>query len=221
MVLHNSCKCSKINRFCYSGVIAQDKSVSERLQALKLSLSHILADFQSHLVYKRRHLYYHWLFPEECMCKLCQDSVDTFNTYHLEESLASCSFAREDINHRVKAYKQERDQFMESTTVLEFQQAVSERDVPEGKDSVKITVSKKWAKAKTLKDVMILAQRAFGDNYKSLISFNVVSRRESILISWFFPKRLKTKLHELAVTNAFVFRQQDVDQVTVGEDTVL
>ena len=75
-------------------------------------------------------------------------------------------FEREDINRRVKAYKQERDQFMESTTVLEFQQAVSERDVPEGKDSVKITVSKKWAKAKTLKDVMILAQRAFGDNHK-------------------------------------------------------
>ena len=214
MVLHNSCKCSKINRFCYPGVIAQDESVSERLQALKLSLSHILADIQSH---QRTRFYHSWLY--RYLYQPLQDDVDTFNTYHLEESLAQ--FEREDINRRVKAYKQERDQFMESTTVLEFQQAVSERDVPEGKDSVKITVSKKWAKAKTLKDVMILAQRAFGDNHKSLISFNVVSRRESILITWFFPKRLKTKLCELAVTNAFVFRQQDVDRVTVGEDAAL
>ena len=67
---------------------------------------------------------------------------------------------------------------MESTTVLEFQQAIAstaELAVPEGKESVEITVSKKWAKARTLKDVQTLAQMGFDDNHTSFSSFNVGS----------------------------------------------
>ena len=84
----------------------------------------------------------------------------------------------------------------------------------EGKESIEITVSKKWVRAMTLKDVQTLARMAFDDNHTSFSSFNVVPR--SILITWFFPKRLTAKLQQLAMTNAFVFQQQDVRDVTVA-----
>ena len=152
---------------------------------------------------------------EELLCQLCKSHVDTFNTEYLEEALGRLK--KKKVNRLFEAYKQERDQFMESTTVLEFQQAIAstaELAIPEGKESIKITVSKKWAKARTLKDVQTLAQMGFDDNHTSFCSFNVVPR--SILITWFFPKRLKAKLQQIAVTNASVFQQQDVREVTVA-----
>ena len=130
---------------------------------------------------------------EELLCQLCKSHVDTFNIEYLEEALGRLKKKK-----LIEAYKQKRDQFMESTTVLEFQQAIAstaELAVPEGKESVEITVSKKWAKARTLKDVQTLAQMGFDDNHTSFSSFNVVPR--SILITWFFQRDLKLSCSKL------------------------
>ena len=151
---------------------------------------------------------------EHLLCQLRQVDVDIFDTEYLEQALGRLK--REDVNCLIEVYKQEKDQFMENTTVFDFQQSVlstAELTV-EGKESIEITVSKKWVRAMTLKDVQTLARMAFDDNHTSFSSFNVVPR--SILITWFFPKRLTAKLQQLAMTNAFVFQQQDVRDVTVA-----
>ena len=194
--------------------IFSGKSVTEKLQSLELSFSKMLTDIEN--IEKRRSGWYYFM----CFWKKSfrQNHVDIFNTYDLE------SLENEEIKCLIEAYKRKRDAFMESTTVLEFQEAVSstaEFAVPEEKECIKIEVSKNWAKEKKLKDVMSLAQRVFGDNYGSLISFNVVPRMESFVVSWLFPKRLEFELQELVSTRRAVFQLEDVRKVEVGDFTVL
>ena len=208
--------------------VAANVEVIQQLQALQLSFSHMLTDIRKLLAdsdpadarfFLGDHLDTNEFKScgsiEELLYQLRQGYVDTFNTLYLEQVLIR--FEREDVNGLVKAYKEKMDQFLKSTTVLNFQQAVvgtAEPVVPEKKEVITITVSKKWAKAKTLKDVMTLAERAFEENRATFISFNVVPK--SILITWFFPKRLEAMLQRLVVTNSALFRQQDVDKVTVA-----
>ena len=191
--------------------IIDDESVAEKLQSLKLSFSKMLTDIKN--IEKRLFgWYYFW------KKRLHRDHVDVFNTYDLE------SLDNEEIKCLIAAYKQKTDAFIESTTVLEFQQAVSstaEFAVPEEKESIKIEVSKNWAKEKKLKDVISLAQRVFGDNYTSFIGFHVEARMGSIFIKWLFPKRLEAKLQELVLRRRAMFRQKDVRKVKVGHFTAL
>ena len=214
---------------CCTGEKVNTKdSLIERLQALERSFSHMIADVKKLLVdcdpTNARCFLSVFLVTDEfrdcdtmekILVQLCREYVDRFNVEHLKESLSR--FKREDVNSLIEAYEQESDQFMETTTVLEFLREVSdtaELAVRQGKASIDITVSKKLARDMTLKDVKTLAKNGFDDNHTSFINFNVVPR--SIVITWFFPKRLTAKLQQLAITNSAVFCQQGVYEVTVA-----
>ena len=203
-------------------------SLINRLRALEHSFSHMIADVKKLLVdcdpTDARCFLSVLLVTDEfsdcdtmekILVQLCQEYVDRFNVDYLRECLSR--FKREDVNSLIEAYEQESDQFMETTTVLEFLQEVSstaELAVRQGKASIDITVARKFAREITLKGVKTLAKNWFDDNHTSFINFNVIPR--SIVITWFFPKRLTAKLQQLAVTNAAVFCQQGVYEVTVA-----
>ena len=212
--------------------IPADTEVIQQLQDLQLSFSHMLTDIRN-LLANSDHADARFFLSdhldtdefkscgsmEELLYQLRQRHLDTFNTHCLEQVLIR--FEREDGIGRVQTYKEKMDQFLKSTTVLNFQQAVlctAKPAVPEEKEVITITVSKKWANRKTLKDVMTLAEKGFEESHTTFISFNVIPK--SILITWFFPRRLEATVRQLTVKNSSLFQEQDIEEVTVAGKTL-
>ena len=134
----------------YAGTTIGGESVTQKLQSLESSFSKMLTDIEN--IRNRRFGWYPCFMYREKHLDRCR--VDIFSTYYLE------NLENEEIKCLIAAYNQERDLFMETTSVLEFQQAVSstaEFAVPEGKECIKIEVSRNWAKREEIKGCRVLS----------------------------------------------------------------
>ena len=149
------------------------------------------------------------------MRQLQRDHIDVFNISVLQQ-LVTC-FDDDELNDIIKRYNEEKESFLQHTTVLEFQRAVVSRVEPIltiGMASVTITISRDMASHQTLKDVEKLAMEGFKECHKKFIHLH--AEPGSIIISWLFPKRLSSRLEQLACDNAAVFEDNGVLEVTVG-----
>ena len=147
---------------------------------------------------------------------LCKDYIDVFNIYSLEK-LAGILHEKK-IDELIKVYSAKKEKFLEDSTVLEFQMAVVSRveHLPKGMNELTIRIPRSLAKRnlRTLKDIQMLATNGFGDFSKFFVNLKV--KPGSIIIMWYFPKALSTKLEQLARENAAVFTRERVEEVTIG-----
>ena len=159
---------------------------------------------------------------DEVLRKLRCGHVDTFNVYYLECLIRR--FHRSDsIMKSIKEYDKKKEQFLKTTTVQQFQQAVVNRAEavrPKGMAEVTIKVHNISEKnMRTMKDIEKLAKRAFKGFYKDLIKINVTPG--SIIITWYVPECLCEELVQLARENIAMLREEGVEEVSiVGEMSV-
>ena len=156
---------------------------------------------------------------EQLLNQLCHRYVDTFNVYYLQK-LATC-LERDDVNQLVQQYEEKKTQFLEDTTVLDFQKAVVSKTkphLPNGMVEVAIKIPERLATEKILTDMEVLAIEAFEDNQKSFVRLHAYPG--SIVICWFVVESLCEVLQRLAQEKVAVWRQHGVDEVMVGSQCV-
>ena len=110
---------------------------------------------------------------------------------------------------------------MKQTKVRSFQRAVVSRVepvIPKVRAVVTIKIADETAYNRTLKDIEKLARKGFDDCYKFFVRLHAVVG--SVIISWIFPETLSGKLEQLVRTNADIFEEAGVEEVTVGERRV-
>ena len=156
---------------------------------------------------------------EQLLNQLCHRYVDTFNVYYLQK-LATC-LERDDVNQLIQKYVEKKKNFLEDTTVLDFQKAVISKTrphLPNGMVEVAIKIPKRLATEKILRDMEVLAMESFEDNQKSFVRFHAFSG--SIVICWFVVESLCEVLQRLAREKVAVWRQHGVEEVMVGSQCV-
>ena len=158
---------------------------------------------------------------EQVLRQLRRGHLDTFNITCLEQ--LATRFQRDDMDKLIQLYQNQKEEFLKDTKVLEFHEAVAshgkvEPVVPGERTTVTIKIPKSMAGRRTLKDMEILAEKAFGDYYTSFVSLNVVPG--SIIVTWIFPEKLVAELKRMAHANAAVFTQAVVEEVTVAGTVV-
>ena len=118
----------------------------------------------------------------------------------------------------IEKYEREKDTFLESTTVSQFQRAVVEKVEPilqKGKVLVTIKILRKMKCTQlTLKDIESLALAGFEDSQTFLVRIH--AKPGSIIIMWVFPEAHSCELEETVKQNAAVFKDAGVEEVTVG-----
>ena len=145
---------------------------------------------------------------------LCKDRINIFNIYCLEELAGN--LRKDELDELIKVYGAKKEEFLRDRTVLEFQMAVVNRvdhDLPK-EMTIKIPQCLTKRNFKTLKDVEMLTTNSFADHSKSFVNLKV--KPGSIIVMWYFPKALSTKLEQLARENAAFFTQEGVEEVTIG-----
>ena len=155
----------------------------------------------------------------EILDQLLQDHVDVFNISILQQ-LVAC-FDNCEQTEVIEAYNEKKENFLQQTTVLEFQRAVVSRVAPipaSGKAVVTILISREMSCNQTLKDIEKLAMKGFEECHKAFIHLH--AEPGSVIISWVFPERISGRLKELGRKNAHVFKNAGVEKLTVGETTV-
>ena len=156
---------------------------------------------------------------EQVLRQLRKGHLDTFNIRCLEQ--LATHFQRDEMDKLIQLYQNQKEEFLKDTKVLEFHEAVSSRVdpvVPDERTTVTIKIPKSMAERRTLKDMEILAGKAFGDYYTSFVSFNVVPG--SIIVTWFVLEKLVAELKRMAHANATVFTEAGVEEVTVAGTVV-
>ena len=151
--------------------------------------------------------------------QLQRDQIDVFNISRLQK-LVAC-FDKDELTELVKLYEKEKDNFLKSTTVLDFQHAVVTRVKPGlhiGEVNVTIKIPQKMASHRTLKDIEELAMEGFEECYKSLVRLH--AEAGSIIISWVLPEALSDELEQLVFKNAAIFKDAGVEEVTIGRRRV-
>ena len=160
---------------------------------------------------------------EKLLRQLRQVHVDTFNVFYLQKLISR--FHQGDATIKsIEEYEKKREQFLDTTTVKDFQQAIvskAETLPPKGMAEMTIKIpaelSIKESNKRTLKDVKNLARRAFQGCENSFISIKV--KPGSIIITWYVPESLCEELERLARENAAVLREEGVEEVTIeGRD---
>ena len=157
---------------------------------------------------------------DRLLCHLHQNYVDVFNIRCLE--ILVTYFNKAELNESMDEYKAKKDKFLSNTDVIGFQHAVvseAEPYIQSGKAVVKIKIShpRKWGVKKclpTLKDIEELALKGFGDCSASLVHLHVTIG--SIIISWLFPVAMSDKLIKSVQDNAAVFKDAEVEEVTIA-----
>ena len=154
--------------------------------------------------------------------QLQQHHIDVFNISNLQDLVAN--FERDEsgalldeLSEVIEAYNEKKESFLKQTTVLEFQRAVVSRVKPfptSGQASVTIKIPEGLASRQTLKDIEKLAMEGFEECHKKFIRLH--AEPGSVIISWVFPKKLSSRLEQLARDNAAVFEDNGVVEVTVG-----
>ena len=155
---------------------------------------------------------------DELLDQLCQgDHIDPFNLYRFKSLLMIFELKKEALDKVIEKYEEEKDAFLESTTVSQFQQAIVEKVKPilqKGKVFVTIKILKKMKCAQTLKDIENLALEGFEDSQKYLVRMHATSG--SVIISWVLSEDQSSELEESVTKNTVVFKNAGVEEVTVG-----
>lgn len=143
--------------------------------------------------------------------------IDTFNIYFLQKLVAN--FKKSKLIKLVNEYEQQKEKFLEDTTVSSFQQAIVSRippKPPSGKVclTIKIPIDQSALCQPTLRDIKQLARKGFKENERSFVCLH--AEPGSIVVSWFFPAALSDKMEQLAVKNSAVFTAAGVEEVTIG-----
>ena len=105
----------------------------------------------------------------EILNQLQQDHIDVFNISILQQLVACFDKICTEV---VEAYNEEKERFLNQTTVLEFQRAVVSRVEPilaRGEAVVTIAISREMAYDRTLKDIEKLAMKGFEECHKEFI----------------------------------------------------
>ena len=151
--------------------------------------------------------------------QLRQGHMDTFNIHCLEQ--LAVHFQRDEVDELIDKYNEKKEAFLTETVVTEFQQAIVSRVGPvllSGKAVITIKIPESQASKRTLKDMERLAGRAFGKFYKSLVNLHAIPG--SVVITWFFSKNFTDELEKRARVNRSVFKQEEVEEVTVAGKVV-
>ena len=156
---------------------------------------------------------------DELLDHLCQGHhIDPFSLYRLKNLLSIFQPEKEALGKVIEKYEEEKDTFLESTTVSQFQRAVVEKVEPilqKGKVLVTIKILRKLTYSQlTLKDIENLALEGFEDSQKFLVRMH--AKPGSIIIMWVFPEAHSCKLEKSVKQNAAVFKDAGVEEVTVG-----
>ena len=155
---------------------------------------------------------------EELLDQLCQGHhIDPFNLYRLKSLLSIFESEKEALGKVIEKYEKEKETFLESTTVSQFQRAVVEKVEPilqKGRVLVTIKILRKMKCAQlTLKDIENLALAGFEDNQTFLVRMH--AKPGSIIIMWVFPEAHLCELEETVKQNAAVFKDAGVEEVTI------
>ena len=155
---------------------------------------------------------------DDLLDQLCQGHhIDPFNLYRLKSLLSIFESEKEALGKVIETYEEDKETFLESTTVSQFQRAVVEKVEPilqKGKVLVTIKILRKMKCAQTLKDIENLALEGFEDSKKYLVRMH--AKPGSIIIMWVFPEAHSCELEESVKQNAAVFKDAGVEEVTVG-----
>ena len=155
---------------------------------------------------------------DELLDQLCHDHIDPFNLYRLRNLLKIFESKKEALDQIIGEYEKEKEAFLESTTVSQFQRAIVEKVEPilqKGKVLVTIKVLKKMkCDQLTLEDIENLAIDGFEDSQQHLVRMHAKSG--SVIISWVFPVDNSCELEKSVRKNAAVFKNSIVEEVTIG-----
>ena len=158
---------------------------------------------------------------DEVLRKLRRDHIDTFNIRYLER-LISRFHQSDAILKTIEKYEEKKEEFLRTTTVTEFQQAVVSRAeivTPRKMATVTIRIPEEYGIPRTMKDVEKLAKKAFKGRHKDLVRINVTPG--SIIITWYITEGLCEELVQMARENIAVLREEGVEEVSiVGEKSV-
>ena len=146
--------------------------------------------------------------------QLLRNKIGVFNIIVLQNLARLVS---NEMTEVVEAYNRKKEEFLNTRTVLDFQQAVVNKVQPiltSRMATVTITIPEEMASCRMLKDIEKIAMKGFEECYKEFILLH--AEAGSIIISWAFPKKLSVRLKQLAHKNAIVFRVNEVLEVTVG-----
>ena len=157
---------------------------------------------------------------EQIMKTLRRGYIDTFNVYYLEVLAEEC-LKSDDMKRLVKEYEEKKQKFLEETTVVDFQKAVVSKakpPLPKGKVEVSIVVQKRSVGDRVLKDMELLASEVFEGNQRRFVSFHAI--QGSIILLWYVPESLSDTLEQLVHQKVDILRENGVEEVTLGEDTV-
>ena len=149
-----------------------------------------------------------------------QNSIDVFNIDQLQQ-LVAC-FNDDKLTAVVEEYEAVKEKFLRDTAVLEFQQAVVssvEPILPSGRAMVTIKIPRRLARQLTMRDIEELALEGFEECHKSLVRLHATPG--SVVIMWFIPMDLITKLEQLVHKNAAIFSAKGVEEVTINGKKVL
>ena len=149
-----------------------------------------------------------------------QNSIDVFNIDQLQQ-LVAC-FNDDKLTAVVEEYEAVKEKFLRDTAVLEFQQAVVssvEPILPSGRAMVTIKIPRRLARQLTMRDIEELALEGFEECHKSLVRLHATPG--SVVIMWFIPMDLITKLEQLVHKNAAIFSAKGVEEVTINGKEVL
>ena len=156
---------------------------------------------------------------EQIIKTLRRGYIDTFNVYYLEV-LAEC-LESDDMKRLVQEYEEKKQRFLEETTVQDFQKAIVSKakpPLPKGKVEVSIVVQKRSVGDRVLKDMELLAREVFEGNLRRFVSFHAI--QGSIILLWYVPESLSDKLEQLVHQKVDILRENGVEEVTLGEETV-
>ena len=114
---------------------------------------------------------------DEVLRKLLHGHVDTFNIYYLD-CLIRRFHGSDAIIKSIQEYDKKKEQFLKTTTVKKFQQAVMSRAeaVRSTKGQAEVTIKVpniSESNKRTMIDVEKLAKRAFKDHHKDFVRINV------------------------------------------------
>ena len=146
---------------------------------------------------------------------LQQNVIDVFNIDQLQQ-LVAC-FNDEKLTAAVEEYEAEKEKFLKDTAILEFQRAVVssvEPVLPSGRARVTIKIPRRLARQLTMRDIEELALEGFQECHKSLVRLHAMPG--SVVIMWFIPMDLITKLEQLVHKNVAIFSARGVEEVTVN-----
>ena len=155
---------------------------------------------------------------DELIDQLCQGHhIDPFNLFRLKSLLDIFESEKESLIKIIEKYEKTKEEFLKTTTVSQFQQAIVEKVKPilqKGRVRVTIKIPRNMNCPRTLKDIEDLALEGFKECHKYLVHMH--AEPGSVIISWVFPESRLCKLKELVRKNAPVFKDAGVEEVTIG-----